>query len=127
MTIVAGPDVRNFAQLKAGDKVDIQYVEAILVELKKGGGLPVGRVEETAKAGAAPGETPAGMSGRQVTLVGDVIDLDPATQKVTVRGANRTVDVNVRDPEQFKRIARGDQLQATYMEGVAVAVQPAAK
>lgn len=127
ITVVAGPDVRNFDALKAGDKVDIQYVEAVTVELKKGGGLPVGAVEESAKMGAAPGATPAGASGRQVTVVGDVIDLDPATQRVTVRGAKHTVDVTVRDPEQFKRIARGDQLQATYIEAVALELQPAAK
>jgi hypothetical protein len=33
----------------------------------------------------------------------------------------------VRDPEQFKLIAVGDQIEATYTEAVAVAVKPAAK
>jgi hypothetical protein len=124
VTLVAGPDVRNFAQLKAGDNVDIQYVEAIMLELHKGGGLPVARVEEADKAGAPPGTTPGGVVGRRVTVVGDVIALDAATQRVTVRGPQRTVDVTVRDPEQFKRIAKGDQIQATYVEGVALDVQP---
>ena len=27
-TMVAGPEVKNYGQLKVGDKVDIQYVEA---------------------------------------------------------------------------------------------------
>jgi hypothetical protein len=34
--------------------------------------------------------------------------------------------LKVRDPEQFKRIAVGDQIEATYTEAVAVAVNPAA-
>jgi hypothetical protein len=30
----------------------------------------------------------------------------------------------VADPEQFKLIAKGDQVQATYTEAVAIAVRP---
>jgi hypothetical protein len=33
----------------------------------------------------------------------------------------------VRDPEQFKLIAKGDQVEATYTEAVAIEVTPAAK
>jgi Cu/Ag efflux protein CusF len=127
VTLVAGPDVRNFAQLKVGDKVDVQYVEAVLVELHKGGGLPVARVEESAKVGAEQGATPAGVVGRQITVVGDVVSTDAATQRVTLRGPARTIDVAIRDSEQFKRIAKGDQIEATYLEGVALDVQPAGK
>ena len=54
----------------------------------------------------------------------DVVDVDAAKQSVTVRGPQRTVDIKVRDPEQFKRIAKGDQLEATYTEAVAIAVTP---
>jgi hypothetical protein len=43
---------------------------------------------------------------------------------VTLRGPKRTVDVKVRDPEQFKLIAKGDQIEATYTEAIAVAVTP---
>jgi hypothetical protein len=62
-----------------------------------------------------------------VTVVGDVTNVDPATQTVTVRGPKRTVDLKVRDPEQFKLIAKGDQIQATYVEAVAASVKPKAK
>ena len=58
-TVVAEPDVKNFAALKTGDKVQVQYVEALSVELVKGGKLPVARTSksgmETAPAGAQPG------------------------------------------------------------------------
>jgi hypothetical protein len=63
--------------------------------------------------------------GRQVTVVGDVIKVDGATQTVTVKGPQRTVELKVRDPEQFKLIAVGDQIQATYTEALALAVTPA--
>jgi hypothetical protein len=113
--------------LKAGDRVDVQYAEALVLELKKGGGKPVARTEQAGVATAKPGASPGGVGGRQVTVVGDVIGTDPATQKVTVRGPQRTVELAVRDPEQFKLIAKGDQIEATYTEAVAVAVTPAAK
>lgn len=125
VTVTAGPEVKNFAQLKSGDRVDVQYAEALTVELKKGGGKAVGVTEKGVVASARPGTAPGAVGGRQVTVTGDVVDLDPATQHVTVRGAKRTVNLKVRDPEQFKLIAKGDQLEATYTEAVAVDVSPA--
>jgi len=124
VSVVAGPEVKNFAQLKVGDSVDLQYVEALVVELKKGGGQPVARTDQERAAAAKAGDSPGAAAGRQVKIVGDVVDVDAAKQSVTVRGPQRTVDIKVRDPEQFKRIAKGDQLEATYTEAVAIAVTP---
>jgi hypothetical protein len=124
--VVAGPEVKNFGQLKVGDEVKAQYAESLVLELKKGGGQPVAKTEKSAAASAKPGEKPAAIGARQVTVVGDVTKVDAATQKVTVKGPQRTVELNVRDPEQFKRIAVGDQIEATYTEAVAIAVNPAA-
>jgi hypothetical protein len=125
MTVTAGSEVKNFDQLKVGDKVDLNYIEALTLELKKGGGLVVQRTEKAGAAGAKPGEKPAGAIGRQVTIVADVIAVDPATQVVTLKGPKRTVDLKIADPEQFKRIAKGDQVEATYTQAVALAVMPA--
>jgi hypothetical protein len=127
VTIVAGPHVKNFAQLKVGDVVQISYLESLALELKKGGGLKVEKTEKGGAVGAKPGETPAGLAARQVTVVGDVIALDAATQTITVKGPNRTVSLKARDPEQFKLIAVGGQIQATYTEAIAVEVTPVAK
>jgi hypothetical protein len=127
VTVTVGPDVKNFANMKVGDQVDAQYAEAVTLELKKGGGQKVERTEQTAVKGAKPGEQPAGVVGRQVTIVADVIAVDPAKQTVTLRGPKRTVILPVSDPEQFKRIAKGDQVEATYTQAFAIAVEPAAK
>ena len=126
-TVVAGPEVKNFSQLKVGDKVDIQYVEALVLELKKGGGLPVARTDTETMKSAKPGETPGAKGSRKVTVVGDVIALDPATQTVTLKGPQRTADLKVRDKKQFDLISKGDQIEATYTEALAVAVKPSTK
>jgi hypothetical protein len=127
VTVVASAEVKNFNQLKVGETVKMKYVESLVFELKKGGGMKVEKTEKAGAVGAKPGETPAGVAGRQVTVVGDVIALDPATQTITVKGPERTVNLKARDPEQYKLVSIGDQIQATYTEAVAVAVTPVAK
>ena len=127
VTVVAGPEVQNFKQLKVGDSVDVQYVQALVLELKKGGGKPVARTEKAGVVRAKPGEAPGAAAGRQITVVGDVINVDAATHTVTVRGPKRTVDLDVQDPEQLKLIAKGDQIEARYTEAAAVSVTPAKK
>jgi hypothetical protein len=78
-------------------------------------------------AAAKPGERPAGAVGRQVTIVADVVDVNPAKQSITLRGPKRTVEMLVSDPAQFKLIAKGDQVEAKYTQAVAIIVEPAAK
>ena len=126
-TVVAGPEVKNFAQLKVGDSVDIGFVETLVLELRKGGGKPVAWTVKEGAVGAKPGEAPAGAAGRQVTGVGHVIGVDGAAKPVTVKGPERTVELKVKDPEQLKLIAKGDQIEATFTEAMAISVTPAKK
>jgi Cu/Ag efflux protein CusF len=127
VTLTAGDEVKNFAQMKVGDLVNVEYVEALTIELKKGSTAPVARTEQSAAGAAKPGEKPAGMVGRQVTVTAEVVDVNPKTQVVTLRGPQRTVELKVRDPEQFKRVAKGDRVEATYTEAMAIAVESAKK
>ena len=114
VTLTAGPEVKNFDQMKVGDAVNVDFLQALTLELKKGGA--------TAKAG----EKPAAAVGKQVTIVADVIAVDPAKQTITLKGPKQTVDMRIPDPEQFKRIAKGDQVEAVYTQAVALSVSPAA-
>ena len=127
VTVTAGPEIKNFDKLKVGDKVDTKYVEALVLQLVKGGGQVVARTEQMDAMRAKPGTQPGGAVGRQVTIVADVVGLDPATQTVTLKGPQHTVDLKVRDPAQFKLIAKGDQVEATYTQALPMVVEPAAK
>ena len=127
LTLTAGPEIKNFDQLKVGDLVDAQYVEALTLQLVKGGGQKVALTEKTDMVGAKAGAQPGGAMGRQVTVIADVVALDAATQTVTLKGPNRTVDLAVKDPAQFKLIAKGDQVEAKYTQAVALSVEPAVK
>jgi len=127
VVIQAGPDVKKFDQLKVGDLVTVEYVEALTLELKKGGGQVRERTERENTVASKPGEKPGAVAGRQVTVIADVIAVDAAKQTVRLKGPKRTVDLKVRDPEQFKLIKVGDQVEATFTEAVAIAVEPAPK
>jgi hypothetical protein len=125
VAVTAGPEVKNFDRLHVGDRVALQVFKSLTLELKKGSTAVVSRSEETAKVGGEAGQQPGGALGRQVTVMAEVIGVDAENQVVTLKGPNRSVDLEVRDPEQFKLIAVGDRVEATYTEAVAVSISPA--
>jgi len=125
-SIVAGDEVKNFDQIKAGDKVNVQYVEALTIELKKDGKAVVGRTESSGMQSAAKGEKPGAVAMREVVAVADVVNVDTAKKIVSVKNKDgKIIDLNVKDPEQLKLIKKGDQVQATYTEAVAISLEPA--
>jgi hypothetical protein len=125
VVVQAGSEVRNFDQIKVGDKVVAQYIEALTLTLKPGGGAIREKIEREDAVAAKPGEKPGAAVGRQVTVIADVIAVDAKKQSIRVKGPQRTVDLKVRDPNQFKLIKVGDQIEATFTEALAIAVGPA--
>jgi len=125
VTLSVGPEVQNFDQIRVGDLVVVRYLEALTLELKKRGTAERERTESGVSGRASPGERPAAIDAHEVHVVADVIAVDPLTQTVRLRGPTRVVDLRVDDPEQFKLVAVGDQVEATYTEAVAISVEPA--
>ena len=125
VTLAVGPEVQNFDQIRVGDLVAVRYVEGLMLELRKGGTAKRERTERDVVQRAAAGERPAALTAHEVHVVAEVIALDPPTQTVRLRGPTRVVDLRVQDPEQFKRVAVGDQVEATYTEAFAISVEPA--
>jgi len=119
-SIVAGPEVRNFAQIKAGDRIRVEYAQALTVSLKKGGGVRE-KEERSDAARAAAGEKPAGAVMREVHFVADIIKLDAKTGALTVKGAEgRTIDLKVKDPSILKGYKAGDQVEGTFLQVLAI-------
>ncbi|HJY79031.1 MAG TPA: hypothetical protein VKE95_20480 [Burkholderiales bacterium] len=127
VTLPVGPEVENFAQIRAGDLVVVRFLEAVALELKKHGTAKRELTERSATETARPSERPSGIVTREVHVVADVIAILPQSQTVRLRGPTRIVDLRVNDPEQFKLVEVGDQVEATYTEAVAVSVEPAQK
>lgn len=126
VSFVAGPEVKNLAQVSKGDQVHIAYVQALALELKKSASKTRERTETEFKKGAEPGQMPAGIVGRKVKVVASVEGIDTKNQLVTLRGPQHTVDLKVKDPAVLKTIKIGDHVEATYVEAIAVKVEKAA-
>jgi hypothetical protein len=60
LTVKAGPEVRNLAQVRAGDRVRIAYQQAVAVQLSPPGGALPPAERDTAAVRAARGARPAG-------------------------------------------------------------------
>jgi hypothetical protein len=127
MDVVCGDEVKNFAQIHIGDQVNVQYREALSLELKKTKGKADASATAAAVA-AAPGTQPAAAAGVQVTVLADVVAVDPKKSTISLKGpAGNVVELKVYNPDQFKVVKKGDQVEAVYTQAVAIAVTPGAK
>jgi hypothetical protein len=126
--IVASADVKNFDQVKVGDYLFVRYAQALTLELQKvktSAGQPSVR-EEAAKA--KPGEKPAVAGAREVTAIATVTAVDKKNSTIALKGPRgNVVTLDVRNPDQFKVIKKGDQVEVTYTEALALSVEPAKK
>lgn len=128
VTMELGEEVRNFDQLKVGDRVQAEYVQAIALELKKGGGATPGIAGGDVIKRSEAGQKPGGKATRQVAVLADVVAVDTKNKIVTLKGpGGNVVEMIVEDPERLKNVKKGDQVQALYSESLALKVEPAAK
>jgi propanediol utilization protein len=126
--VVAGDEVRNFAQIKLGDLVVARYAEALTLELRKTKAAPGDVAVRGEAAKAKPGERPAVAGARQVTAIADVTAIDAKKSTITLKGPRgNEVTLNVQNPDQFKVVKKGDQVEVTYTEALALSVEPAPK
>lgn len=125
ISFVAGPDVKNLAQVSKGDIVTIEYAQAVLVGLDKSKSTTRERVVSEAKQGAAKGQMPAGVIVRDVKVTASVEAVDTVKSTVTLRGPEHTVTLYVKDPAVLKAVKKGDFVVASYTEAMAIRVDKA--
>ena len=126
--VVAGDEVKRFDEVKLGDLVVVRYVQALTMQLMKtkAGGPTL--TERDAAVRAPASARPGGAVGREVTAVLDVLAVDPKKMTITVKGPKgNVVDLQVHNPDHFKVVKKGDQIEAVYTEAVAISLEPAPK
>ena len=124
LEIVAGPEIKNFDQIKVGDNVTSRHTLALVMELVKGGNGIRERVESSDSGSSKPGEKPEAYAAKKIAFVANVQKVDKKKQVVTLLGAtNNTVLLKVKDPEQLKLIKKGDQIEGVYAEAVLISVE----
>jgi len=131
VTIQVGPDIKNFNNLKVGDRVNISYYQGIAAQLVKGGKKVSDPAVSTFRQGNSPGPglTPSGVVGASATVTAKIQDVNLPTNTVAFTGSDGTTHiVQVKTPEMqsfIRDLKRGDIVQVTFTDSVAVEILPA--
>jgi hypothetical protein len=123
VSFVAGPEVKNLAQVGKGDIVTIAYGEAVGIKLDKTDSKVRERTVTEGAQRSKPGEKPGIVAMREVKVVASVEKIEK--DHVTLRGPEHTETIKVSDPEVLKKVKVGDFVVAVYQEAVAVKVDKA--
>ncbi|WP_243469090.1 hypothetical protein [Paraburkholderia sp. PGU19] len=94
------------------------------MSLAKAGGSR-SRTQRLIQERAASGAKPSGTIGRAVTVMADVVSVDPKARSITLKGrAGSDVDINVENPDRLKNIRKGGSRRGGYTEAIAISVTP---
>ena len=129
-TIVAGPEVKNFAEIKVGDHFDVVYELAVAIELVKVKNPGTTTEQVTTSTTTAPqGDKPGMITTNTVTASATIESIDAVKNIVTLKGPQGNIfQVKVKNPDLMKDIAVNDQVKVVYTEAIAAVVSaPAAK
>jgi carbon monoxide dehydrogenase subunit G len=124
---VAGPEVRNLAQVRPGDRVIVAYREAIALAMARPGS-PAEPEGAIVAGRAAPGERPAGAVGEAVRVRVRIIAVNPQEGRVTFQGPGGQRSVVLQDATLrafAASLAPGDEVDVTLADAIAVTVEPA--
>jgi hypothetical protein len=123
MTFIASDEVRNLAQVEVGDKLMVEYLQAIEIRVLAPGEAEVAAQEIVAGGKADPGEKPAGAAITETTVVAVIEAIDKKNQTATLKGPQgNSQTVKVRNPANLEKVAIGDKVLITYTEAMAVKV-----
>jgi len=122
--MVIGPEARNLAQVKKGDRVTVTYEVGLVVALGPPGQTPA-RVTNTEIGRTPAGARPGGVIRETTAVTATVVAIDTATRVVTLRGPQQTVELEVAPDIDLSKVKVGDQVGAVYAESFALSVTPA--
>lgn len=128
-TIVAGPEVKNFAEIKVGDRFDVVYELAVAIELVKVKNPGTTSEQVSTSTTTAPqGDKPGVITTNTVTATANVEAIDTAKNVVTLKGPQGNIfKVKVKNPDLMKDIVVNDQVKVVYTEAIAAVVSAPAK
>ena len=122
--IHAGEQVRNLAQVRAGDDLRVTYYESLAYDVRKSGQGAPGAVVAEELGRAKPGEMPAGGAAKMVTITATITAIDKGAMTATLKGPEgNLIIVKARDPKKLDRVAVGDLVDITYTEALAILVE----
>ena len=123
VTIVAGPDISRFSELKVGQKINVRYYENVVVMVKQPGEPDT----DTAAKGTTGSEQalPGGTKAKQRTITATITAIDPNVPSITFTGPNGwKYSSKVQDKEALAKVKVGDKVDIVWTEAMLVSLEP---
>jgi len=123
--------VKNLPQVEIGDRVNIKYYRSAFVDVVKAGDdAELGSAVDAARISAPAGEKPAAAIGVELTRRAEVVFVDPYQKFISFRSPDRGLrKISLKDSPDLQHylneLKKGDIVEVTYTEAVAVSLEPA--
>jgi len=127
VTFTAGPEVRNFDQLKRGDLIILEYYSGLAVALEPKGSSLEQRAEELDIERAKKGEKPGAKVTSSIYVSARVVEIDQEDRLVALEGPENVLVLQVGDDLDLAALEVGQEVEALYVESFAVSVVAAPK
>jgi Cu/Ag efflux protein CusF len=118
--VAVNPQIGDVSKLKLGDTVNIEYRNALLMRAVKAKPTDIRERIETDAAIPASGGVSA--TARTVEVFATITHIDAKKRKVTLRGPDRTVTLDVGPDVSLKGLKAGDMVHAQFESATAVQV-----
>jgi hypothetical protein len=123
-----GDEVRNLDQIKVGDKIVVEFLRGLMLQIQAPGEAPVTPSAEVVEGRAAVGAKPGAAVGATIQATVTLTAIDLQNRIVVFRGPSGNLYQVKAAPEvKLENAKVGQQFVATYTEAVVVEVEPAEK
>ena len=115
------PDVKNFKQIKPGDRVTTKYFESTAIFVRKPDEPPFAEGASAVQV-AAPAQKPGVIAVDTIEMTARVEDINYKNRTVTLRGPQqKTVTFKVgKEVKRFDEVKKGDEVVVRHTEQLAV-------
>lgn len=122
-TIAVPEEVRNLPQVQKGDQVAARYYESVAFEVKPAGSGEPGVSVASGGKRAELGQMPAAVGAQTTTITATISGIDKKAGTVTLTDPDgQDATVKVRNPANLDRIKKGDLVDITYTQAIAISV-----
>jgi len=121
--VECGPEVRNFDQIKVGDRVTATVAQSLAVHLVKGDSVPLGAGTTTAVVRSPEGAKPGGKIVDTVAFTARIMGVDVPNRRVTLQTADGEKEtVKVGPDIDLANIKPGDHVGVRATRAFAITV-----
>lgn len=121
---VAGPEIKNFDQIKKGDRLSVSYELAVAIELIKTKSDGVrSKVETNTVTSSKANEKPSETIANKTTITADIVEVNRDKKLVSVKGpSGKVTTVTVKNPALLADVKVGEQVKVIYYDAMAASI-----